>query len=195
MRAPQDPGSLSPRCTRCLLFLNYASPGCLRGLPADTSSDQPVTHVCHPVPFTESIPHGTRVDLQPLEQHGVVSWLWGWGLGHVPLCAPSAGPQLRSPLLDDVVELVVGLVVLQTLHRVPLTLPIGLPQLPDEHLGEEETADAGQGLLDSPSVGEGCSALGGLPRLPEANHCCLQAPSAPSATSTEQRTQPSLPQC
>lgn len=36
------------------------------------------------------------------------------------------------------VKFVVGLVVLQTLHSVPLTLPIGLPELPDEHLGERK---------------------------------------------------------
>ena len=64
-RAPPDSGSLSPQglCTRCSLFLNYTPPGCLKGLPSDTSSDQPVTHVCPPVPFVESIPHGICVGL------------------------------------------------------------------------------------------------------------------------------------
>lgn len=44
-----------------------------------------------------------------------------------------------SPLLDDVVKFVVGFVVLQALHSIPLTLPIGLAQLPNKHLeGEQE---------------------------------------------------------
>lgn len=45
-----------------------------------------------------------------------------------------------SPLLDDVVKLVVGLIVLQTLHGVPLTLPVGLPELPDKHLGDRRAS-------------------------------------------------------
>lgn len=69
-----------------------------------------------------------------------------------------------SPLLDDVVELIVGLVVLQTLHRVPLTLPIGLSQLPDEHLGEEEeTTDVGPGDPGHPFCVGGMLSFEGTP--------------------------------
>lgn len=58
----------------------------------------------------------------------------GQGLNLVLHCIPSAKTGPNLPLLDDVVKLVVGLVVLQTLHGVPFTLPIGLSELPDKHL-------------------------------------------------------------
>lgn len=41
------------------------------------------------------------------------------------------------------VKFVVGLVVLQTLHGVPLTLSIGLSELPDEHFVFLELVDNG----------------------------------------------------
>lgn len=37
------------------------------------------------------------------------------------------------------VKFVVWLILLQPLYSVPLTLPIGLPELPDEHLGERRS--------------------------------------------------------
>lgn len=58
-----------------------------------------------------------------------------------------------SPLLDDVVKFVVGLIVLQALHSVPLTFPIGLPELPNKHLEKRKgPLRLGQGPLDTFSL-------------------------------------------
>ena len=55
------------------------------------------------------------------------------------------------------IKFVVWFVVLQTLYRVPLTLPIGLPELSDEHLGERRSLMLGPKASGDPSfIEEGC---------------------------------------
>lgn len=66
-----------------------------------------------------------------------------------------------SPLLDNVVKLVAGFVVLQALHSVPLTLPIGFAELPNKHLqggSDDALARAYEHLLH----GEGIHRTGSL---------------------------------
>lgn len=155
-----------------------------------TSSEKPVTNITSPSSLHRvSIPHGTHWTCNHCSNLSV--WILvcflrkdASSLDRVLILFPTVSPVLRLgpnlPLLDDVVKLVVGLVVFQTLHGVPFALPIGLSELPDKHLEGRRRLMLGPRAPGDPSSMEkvyvGQEDLQGLLKLTTAVALCHLPP-------------------